>query len=326
MTEGRAPRPTSGIRGVVRIFPDLEEDLLLNLFHKAAKVQWTSRDLDWNAKMPMTERQKEALARMLTPVYLGEQTAMIGAASILPQVMQAGETTAQLYLSSFIMDEARHFEALTRLYKTLGYHPVGLRQLPEMLRYHHRLRTGDRADWVWGILISDLFAKLFYQWWSEAQGEALFGRMSAKILVDESRHQAFAELYLRRNIPKMDSSRRKALVEMRDELYRIMRAMYDRLRADCDAVGLDGDALLVRLWGEIDAFGGRIGLSGGGPPDEPPPDRPRGRAAEQDADERPEGPQPRTTLHLGGLALPSCFGCLLTMICHPRPQTRPAPA
>lgn len=325
MSEGQAPRPRSGIRGVVRIFPDLEEDLLLNLFHKAAKVQWTSRDLDWSAEMPMTPRQKEGLAHMLTPVYLGEQTAMVGAASILPQLMEAGETTAQLYLASFLMDEARHFEALTRLYKALGYHPVGLRQLPEMLRYHHRLRTGDRADWVWGILISDLFAKLFYQWWSDAQGEALFGRMSARILVDESRHQAFAEHYLRRNIPKMDASRRHSLVDMRDELYRIMQAMNDRLRADCEAVGFDGDAFLVRLWGELEAFSARIGLSGGGPPGEPP-EAPRERAPERASGEKPEGPEPRTTLHLGGLSLPRCFGCLLTMICHPGPQTRAAPA
>jgi len=325
VSEGQVPRRTSGIRGVVRIFPDLEEDLLLNLFHKAAKVQWTSRDLDWSAEMPMTPRQKEGLAHMLTPVYLGEQTAMVGAASILPQLMEAGETTAQLYLASFLMDEARHFEALTRLYKTLGYHPVGLRQLPEMLRYHHRLRTGDRVDWVWGILISDLFAKLFYQWWSDAQGEALFGRMSARIIVDESRHQAFAEHYLRRNIPKMDASRRHGLVDMRDELYRIMQAMNDRLRADCEAVGFDGDAFLVRLWGELETFSARIGLSGGGPPGEAP-EAPRERAPERASDEKPESPEPRTTLHLGGLSLPRCFGCLLTMICHPRPQTRAAPA
>ncbi len=314
MSDRPTPRRTSGIRSVVRIFPDLEDDLLINLFHKAAKMQWTSRDLDWGQALLMTQRQNQALARMLTPVYLGEQTAMAGAANILPQMMEAGESTAQIYLASFIMDEARHFEALTRLYRKLEYHPLGLRELPEMLRYHHRLRTGDRVDWVWGILISDLFAKLFYQWFADAQSEGLFGRMSAKILVDESRHQAFAEHYLRRNVPKMEVARRQALVEMRDELFRIMRAMEDRLRADCEALNFDGNAFLNRLWGELEYFSKRIGLSNGGPPadhpGEAPPDRP---------DEAPQAPQPRTTLHLAGLSLPRCFGCLLTMICHPRP-------
>ena len=314
MSDRPTPRRTSGIRSVVRIFPDLEDDLLINLFHKAAKMQWTSRDLDWGQALQMTPRQNQALARMLTPVYLGEQTAMAGAANILPQMMEAGESTAQIYLASFIMDEARHFEALTRLYRKLEYHPMGLRELPEMLRYHHRLRTGDRVDWVWGILISDLFAKLFYQWFADAQREGLFGRMSAKILVDESRHQAFAEHYLRRNVPKLEAARRQALVEMRDELFRIMRAMEDRLRADCGALNFDGNAFLDRLWGELEYFSKRIGLTNGGPPgdrpDETPPERP---------DEQPQAPQPRTTLHLAGLSLPRCFGCLLTMICHPRP-------
>jgi len=314
LSDRPTPRRTSGIRSVVRIFPDLEDDLLINLFHKAAKMQWTSRDLDWGQALQMTPRQNQALARMLTPVYLGEQTAMAGAANILPQMMEAGESTAQIYLASFIMDEARHFEALTRLYRKLEYHPMGLRELPEMLRYHHRLRTGDRVDWVWGILISDLFAKLFYQWFADAQREGLFGRMSAKILVDESRHQAFAEHYLRRNVPKLEAARRQALVEMRDELFRIMRAMEDRLRADCGALNFDGNAFLDRLWGELEYFSKRIGLTSGGPPGDRPDDTPPERP-----DEEPQAPQPRTTLHLAGLSLPRCFGCLLTMICHPRP-------
>ena len=132
--------------GITRIFPDLTEDLLLNLFHKGAQAQWTSRSLDWSTPLSLSERQKLALARLLTPVYFGEQTAMAGASSILPSVMAAGEATAQLYIASFIMDEARHFETLTKLYQTLGHDPLGIRDMPELLRYYHRLRQGDRVD------------------------------------------------------------------------------------------------------------------------------------------------------------------------------------
>ena len=35
--------------GITRVLPDLTDDLLLNLFHKGVKAQWTSRDLDWVA-------------------------------------------------------------------------------------------------------------------------------------------------------------------------------------------------------------------------------------------------------------------------------------
>src|SRR5579859_7654349 len=149
--------------GITRIFPDLTEDLLLNLFHKGAQAQWTSRSLDWTTPLSLSERQRLALARLLTPVYFGEQTAMAGASSILPSVMAAGETTAQLYLASFIMDEARHFEALTKFYRALGHDPLSIREMPELLRYYHRLRQGDRVDWVWGILVSDVIAKHVYR-------------------------------------------------------------------------------------------------------------------------------------------------------------------
>jgi hypothetical protein len=254
--------------GITRVFPDLTDDLLLNLFHKGAKAQWTSRDLDWSASPRLTERQKVALARLLTPVYFGEQTAMAGACSILPRFMAAGETTAQLYLASFIMDEARHFEALTRLYRALGHNPLDLREMPEMLRYYHRIRQGDRADWVWGILFSDVNAKQFYRVVSRGQRDPLFTDMSTRILQDESRHLAFAEFYLRRNVPRMNADRRRALIELRDDLYRLLESMMDRVRGDAEAFEVDGDEYLGNVWNDVEGFARRIGLSDGqpGPP------------------------------------------------------------
>src|SRR5690242_21760468 len=98
--------------------------------------------MDWAPPMRFTERQRLGLARLLTPVYFGEQTAMAGASAILPSVMAAGETSAQLYLASFIMDEARHFETPPRLLRVLGHDPLAMRDLPELRRYYHRLREG----------------------------------------------------------------------------------------------------------------------------------------------------------------------------------------
>src|SRR6266702_1276176 len=215
---------TVGATGITRVFPDLSDDLLLNLFHKGAKAQWTSRDLDWSAPTTLTARQRLALARLLTPVYFGEQTAMAGASAILPKVMAAGEATAQLYLASFIMDEARHFETLTRLYGVLGYDPLSMREMPELMRFYHRISRGDRAEWVWGILFSDINAKHFYRAIGAHQvpPDPLFGGISARVLLDESRHLAFAEHYLRRNVPHMEPARRHALILMRDDLFRLL--------------------------------------------------------------------------------------------------------
>jgi hypothetical protein len=342
-----SPREASRAPGILRIFPDLSDDLLLQLFHKGVKAQWTSRDLDWTLPIQMDDRQRRALARLLTPVYIGEQTAMVGASGLVPQLMSAGETTAQLYITSFMMDEARHFEALTRLYRTLGHDPMRLRELPEMLRYHHRLRQGDRVDWVWGIFISDLYAKLFYRSFVVSQPEALFGRLSARIIQDESRHQAFAVHYLRRNLPHLGPARRRALVAMRDELYGLVEYGAGRLRDDCDALGFDGDLLLQQFWTELGHFSRHLGLDGSAPDDGPPDDGSShgpgdGLRRAASPDERsvhvPAAAPGSTNVDhfsapaiIGGRgtsALPAtageapgllkCFGCLLAFLCPPR--------
>jgi hypothetical protein len=301
----------AGVSGITRVLPDLSDDLLLNLFHKGARAQWTSRDLDWTVPTSLSPRKRLALARLLTPVYFGEQTAMAGAGAILPTVMAARESTAQLYLASFIMDEARHFEALTRLYKALGHDPLGLREIPELLRYHHRIRQGDRADWVWGILFSDVIAKHFYRAFGSNQTppDPVFGSLSVRILQDESRHLAFAEHYLRRNVIHMETARRRALIEMRDDLFRILQAMTERVRADAAAFDVDADDDLGWVWADVEAFGKRIGLvdGGGTPPDS-------GRLTSEAATERPV----QIARPEGGGAdgiVARCFGCLLTLIC-----------
>lgn len=256
---------------MIQIMPTVDrDDLFVRLFHKAIASQWSSDDVDWEAPLGLEPRQAVALTRVLTPVYLGEQTAMLGASAALPQLAAAGETAAQLYLSTFLLDEARHFEALTMLYQRLHHNPVSLREVPEMLRYHHRLRQGDRIDWLWGILISDLFARQFYYSFAKVQPGALFGRMSARILVDESRHQAFAHTYLKNVLPGQPPERRRNLRAMQSDLLRTMEDINDRLRDDTEALGLDGRAFIGELIAQIEAHSRSIGLlddddAGGGP-------------------------------------------------------------
>jgi hypothetical protein len=299
----------------LRVFPDLTEDLLLNLFHKGAQAQWTSRDVDWGLQSGLTPRQRLALARLLTPVYFGEQTAMAGASSILPSVMAAGEATAQLYLASFIMDEARHFEALTQLYKSLGHEPLGIRDMPELLRYYHRLRQGDRVDWVWGILISDIIGKHFYRGLgpNQAKPDPVFGQLSTRILRDESRHLAFAEHYLKRNLPSLIPERHRALVEMRDDLFRLLEIMTERVRADVAAFDVEVEDFLGGVWTDIETVTGRIGLLNGKKHDDPPSNgvllqKPSVLAATESAS-------------ADSNFVAQCFGCLLTLMCNRRLAT-----
>lgn len=309
----------AGAAGLTRIFPDLTDDLLLNLFHKGAQAQWTSRTLDWSAPLRLSERQRLALARLLTPVYFGEQTAMAGASSILPSVMAAGETTAQLYLASFIMDEARHFETLTQLYRLLGHNPLGMREMPELLRYYHRLRQGDRLDWVWGILISDVIGKHFYRELGpkQAQPDPFFGGLTTRILQDESRHLAFAEHYLKRNLPKLTDERRRAMLEMRDELMCLLGSMTERVRTDAQAFDVEVEDWVEGIGAEIEGIATRVGLVAPRTRGQPP--APGGLSLVAAGTREPAPPHGETQDDENFVA--RCFGCLLSLICSQRLAT-----
>ncbi len=299
---------------MIKIFPQFEEDLLIRLFHKGVKAQWTVSDVEWQQPLMMEDQQARALAHMLTPVYLGEQSAMIGASTVLPQMALAGETTSQIYLSSFLMDEARHFEVLTRLYKRLEEDPLNVRQMPAMLRYHNRLRKGDRIDWVWGILISDVFAKNFYQIFARSQPDALFGNLSGRILRDESRHQAFAEHYLKKAVPSMDSERLRNLVNMKDDLLNTMDNMYDHLLDDAERLSIDGRVFLDELRAEIEYKAKRIGLSGN---DTDTPEGPL-RQIFQGASEGVKSATKDVSTKFRGLKASRCDTCFVALLCRTR--------
>jgi hypothetical protein len=247
---------------ILRVFPDLKDERLMSLFYKGVKAQWASDSVDWTAPIGLTEEQKTALAHVLTPVYLGEQTAMAGAGTILPQMMFAQETEAQLYLGTMLLDEARHFETLTRLYLTMERRPYELRDLRTMYKYHHRLLLArERHEWVWGILISDLFAKHFYSTFADQFPDTLFGILSKRILIDEARHQAFSQRYLSQAMADLDESQRQSLLSLAHDLLAICYELYHHLNADTLVLGIDGQRILTHLQRDISRKAEKIGLA-----------------------------------------------------------------
>lgn len=246
---------------MLRIFPELKDERMMALFYKGVKGQWPSDAVDWTAPLGMDDAQRTAFAHILTPVYLGEQTAMAGAGTILPQMMFAQETEAQLYLGTMLLDEARHFETLTRVYLTIERRPYELRELKEMFRYHHRLlQARDRHDWVWGILISDLFAKHFYGAFKNQFPDTLFGQLSKRILIDEARHQAFSQRYLSQAMQDLDDAARARLVQLAYDLLKICDDLHIQLKAETDIVGIDSRSILDRLSADVQRKAEKIGL------------------------------------------------------------------
>ena len=231
------------------------------LYKKGVEGQWSADEIDWDLPLKLYAEERVALARLLTPVYLGEQTAMVGASTVIPQFFSARETEAQLYLATFLLDEARHFETITRFYQKLDQRPLEVRDLKEMFRYQARLlKSHDRVEWLWGILISDIFARHFYGLHLKLLPDSLFAQICARILTDESRHQAFAEQYLRK-VVGCNTTIRAPLVQMRDEMLFLMEAMYQHLKRDTEVLSIDGAHFFAELEDDLDKKVHRLQLA-----------------------------------------------------------------
>ena len=246
---------------MIRVFPRIENAKLMDLYRKGVEGQWSASQIDWSQKLALGARERAALAKVLTPIYLGEQTAMIGASSTIPQFFAAHETEAQLYLSTFLLDEARHFEMLTRFYNTLDSRPLEIRQLKDMYRYQARLyKSKDRIEWLWGILLSDILARHFYSILNKAHPGSLFSSIATRILRDEARHLAFAEIHLR-SIIEAQPHYGPIFLRMRDELLVLMESMYRALREEAAMVGIDGQNLFGAVGRDIEIKAKRLQLS-----------------------------------------------------------------
>ncbi|MBI4615699.1 MAG: hypothetical protein HY720_18925, partial [Planctomycetes bacterium] len=55
----------------------------LALWHKALKNQWSANDLDWQKPVRMTAAARKTLARILTPILMGEQSALYSVSSLI---------------------------------------------------------------------------------------------------------------------------------------------------------------------------------------------------------------------------------------------------
>lgn len=247
---------------LMRIHPDIKDPQLLRLFHMGSRVNWTS--LDYPSFLPegWDREAARSLARLISPVYLGEQSAMLGANRAITVFSASNETSYVVYLATFMNDEARHLEALTRLYEQVELEPAGIRELPDMLRYHHRMRgSGNIISWVTGILVSDIFARHFYRLLSEVYEKTPLGDMARRVIVDEGRHQAFAVHYLTAALPHVDEDEHRFLWDVKEDLLAIVGRLGVALDEDARRLGIDGKELFDGFAEDVDRHCRKVGLT-----------------------------------------------------------------
>lgn len=237
---------------VIRVFPRVDNAKLMELFRKGVEGQWSATQIDWERPLLLGRDERRALAHVLTPVYLGEQTAMVGASSVIPQFFAAHQTEAQLYLATFLLDEARHFETLTRFYHKADQRPLEVRDLKEIFHYQARLfKSRDKVEWLWGILLSDILARHFYGTLVKVLPGSLFAQIASRIILDEARHLAFAELYLKAILTQKPELK-PVFLKMRDELLFLMRAIAAALHKEAALIGMDTKLLMAVVADDVE--------------------------------------------------------------------------
>ncbi len=240
---------------IYKVLPDLSKRRHMSLWHKALRAQWSADDLNWSAPLRMTsDKTLSGLARMLTPILMGEQSALYSVSGLIPILGQNSEVESQMYLTTWAVDEARHTELFTLFYRRIGREPLPIRRFPSGYLFQSSIVSQEPAEWLAGVLVSECLAKLAMEEFKRLDLDPVLSEISRGILEDEARHLAFNHIYLE---DRFSQYFRKGLKEgedfgekLRGRLSKVLAsvpAIFDTLDADFKELGMDRHWLFEKL-------------------------------------------------------------------------------
>lgn len=244
---GLAPRGMTGEEGVEHDFRVLDRhqvwaDGVERLYEQAKQRQWdASRDIPWDAGRSVPEALEVALCTVLTWMVQQEFAAWYVPAKFVPRIHPA-YLEPVLFLSTQVMDEARHVEVFTkRLFLNgvgfVGSYPATEASLQGLIQQEEF----DKASFLLHVLGEGTFLDLFAFLRRVVPDEA-----SRAILVraheDEARHVAYGTGRVR-----------VQLQEDPGAIHRFVAALEERLNFARDVSGIPSqiqEALAVLAGGE----------------------------------------------------------------------------
>jgi ribonucleoside-diphosphate reductase beta chain len=222
----------------------LRQELLpMRLWHKAKKLGiWNPRDidfsrdiLDWQA---MSERQRTGIARQSALFLAGEESVTLDLLPLIMVIAREGRIEEEMYLTSFLWEEAKHVEGFRRFFDDVAqdhsdlshYHGPSYRRIfyEELPSAMNRLLTDAspvaqvRASVTYNLIVEGVLAETGYYGYMRELTEQ--GRMPGMqqlvglVKRDESRHIAFAIYFLSRLMAEHGDAVWEALQERMNEL------------------------------------------------------------------------------------------------------------
>ncbi len=247
------------VLNIYKVLPDLNRARQLKLWHKALRSQWSVEDLDWSAPQRMRNgRTKDGLARVLTPLLMGEQSALYSVCSLIPILGHRSHVEAQFFLTSWALDEARHTEVFARFFGRLDREPLSIRRFQSGYLFQSQIASKDPGTWLAGVLVSEVAAKLFIQEMLRVDLDPVLSEMCDGLLTDEARHLAFNRVYLEDLFADLfreghddASSYADDLRARLETVLGLVPAVFGVLAADFSEIGIDHEEVMADLQREV---------------------------------------------------------------------------
>ena len=226
---------------IYKVLPDLAKERQMRLWQTALRSQWSAEDLDWSKPLRLGKSGlKDRLARIMTPVLIGEQSALYSVSGLIPVLGSRSEVESQFYLTTWAVDEARHTELFARMFRRIDREPMSIRKLPEGYLFQSAIASSEPAEWLSGVLVSEVMATKIMEEFCRLDLDPVLSDIADGILDDEARHLGFNHIYLEDRFAR---------------LYRKDAAAAEDGRG---IEGGEGAALLERLHGRIDLVVGKL--------------------------------------------------------------------
>lgn len=246
----------------------------MRLWHKAKQLGiWNPRDIDFtrDAKdwQEMNERQREALERQSALFLAGEESVTLDLLPLIMVIAREGRIEEEIYLTSFLWEEAKHVEGFRRFFDEVvqdrtdlsRYHGPSYRRIfyEELPSAMSRLLTDAspvaqvRASATYNMIVEGVLAETGYYSYGRSLNEnnLLPGMQQFIALLkrDESRHIAFAVYFLSRLMAEHGDIVWEAFQQRMNELLPstmgVVNDGYDAMDAENMAFLVERDEILA---------------------------------------------------------------------------------
>ncbi|QXD25977.1 diiron oxygenase [Opitutia bacterium ISCC 51] len=238
---------------IYKVLPDLTNERQMRLWYQGLRKQWSAEDINWKKALPNISKScLDDLAKVLTPVLTGEQSALYSVSGLIPVLGHRSEVEGQFYLTTWAVDEARHTELFARYYHRLDREPLSIRRFPAGYLFQSRIISKEPAEWLTGVLVSETVAQTVSHEFKEADIDPVLSEICDGILEDEARHLGFNHVYMCDHFKELHETKGEEeaetfaahLEERRKYVLEGVEPILDALKDELTSIGLDRERIM----------------------------------------------------------------------------------